>query len=55
MEIFFTEMTVAVAFPAPVISADSQNSFVRIQGLERDLLRYLKCLKPEFHLEGMYL
>lgn len=48
-------MMVAVAFPAPVIPADSQNSFVWIQGLERDFLRYLKCLKPEFRLEGMYL
>lgn len=54
-DLFFTEIVMMLAFPGSVTPAESQKSFVLIQVVESDFLRCLKYLKPELHLEGMYL
>lgn len=44
-----------MAFPPSVTHVASHKCIVCIMVSERDLLRCSKCLKPEFHLEGMCL
>lgn len=44
-----------MAFPTSVTRVGSHKCIVWIMVSERDLLRCSKCLKPEFHLEGMCL